>query len=171
MSAMQPLEAPDIHHLSAAVGWAELGNLEEAEKDLNRVSAVRQCHPDVLEVRWTILARQQRWDPALEIARSLLKMAPSRASGWLHMAYALRRASNGGLEMAWEALLPACNRFPKEATIPYNLACYACQMNLLDDARAYLHRAFIIGDLEQIREMALADPDLQPLWDEIRTWK
>lgn len=172
MSSMtQLLEPPDVHHLSSAVGWAELGNLKEAENDLNRISAPNQCHPDVLEIRWVLLARQSRWDAALEIARTLLKMAPNRATGWLNQSYSLRRATAGGLEKAWEALLPACNKFPKEATIPYNLSCYACQMNQLDEARAYLRRAFLIGNREEIRTMALADPDLEALWEEVRDWK
>ncbi|MGN6553142.1 MAG: tetratricopeptide repeat protein [Verrucomicrobiota bacterium] len=168
---MPSLEPPDSHYLSAAVGWLELGNLVEAEEDLNRVSAEKQCHPDVLEVRWVILAQGKRWEPALEIARALLKAAPNRSSGWLHQAYALRRTNNThGLKLAWEALLPAFKKFPKEATIPYNLSCYACQLDQLDDARAWFRRALQIGDKKRIKSMALEDPDLQPLWNEIRSW-
>ena len=165
---MQPLEPPDTHYLSAAVGWVELGNLVEAEEDLNRISALQQCHPDVLEVRWLILAETKRWDSALGIARALLKLAPNRSSGWLHQAYALRRASKGGLKSAWEALLPASEKFPREATIPYNLSCYACQMKQFEEARSWLHRALRLGNPDQIKQMALDDPDLKPLWEEIR---
>src|SRR5512141_2386433 len=131
---MQRLEPPDTHYLSGAIGWMGLGNIVEAEQELNRVSAVHQCHPDVLEVRWLILAEGKRWEAALGIARALLKLAPNRSSGWLHQAYALRRANKNGLQLAWEALLPAYSRFPREATIPYNLSCYACQMKKLSDA-------------------------------------
>lgn len=166
--AMQELEPPDTHYLSAAVGWIELGNLGEAEADLNRISAANQCHPDALEVRWIILAETKRWDAALGTARALLKMAPNRSSGWLHQAYALRRVAEGGLKPAWDALLPAWKKFPKEPTIPYNLSCYACQMNELDEARGWFQRALLLGGKEQIKQMALADADLQPLWKEIR---
>lgn len=165
---MQPLEPPDAHYLSAAIGWMELGNVTEAEEELNRISAEHQCHPDVLEVRWIVLAQMNRWEAALGTARTLLKMAPNRSSGWLHQAYSLRRAPTGGLQEAWEALLPAYKRFPGEATIPYNLSCYACQMNQLDEARVWFRRAMLIGNKDKIKRMALADLDLQPLWDEIR---
>jgi tetratricopeptide (TPR) repeat protein len=165
---MQQLEPPDTHYLSAAVGWSELGNYVEAEEDLNRVSAMQQCHPDVLEVRWLILAQTGRWEAALEAARTLLKMAPNRSSGWLHQAYALRRAAKDGLRLAWDALLPAFKRFPREATIPYNLSCYACQMDQIDEARSWLQRAMVLGDRSEIKQMALSDPDLKPLWAEIR---
>jgi hypothetical protein len=164
---MSQLEPPDTLFLSAAIGWLELGVPAEAEAELSKVSAGQQSHPDVLEVRWVILARSKRWDAALEIARALLRSAPSRSSGWLHHAYSLRRVSKHGLKQAWDALLPAYEKFPTEPTIPYNLSCYACQMQQLEDARAWLRRALKAGDREKIKQMALDDPDLEPLWDEI----
>ncbi len=57
--------------------------------------------------------------------------------------------------------------FPKEPTLRYNLACYACQLNRLDEARQWLGRAREIGDADEINRMALADEDLKPLWPEI----
>ena len=165
---MKPLEPPETHYLSAAVGWLGLGNAAEARAELAHIGPALQNHPDVLEVRWLICAEENRWDEGLQIARSLLHTAPDRSSGWLHQAYAARRARDGSLKAAWDALLPAFDRFPKEPTIPYNLSCYACQMQRLEDARLWLQRAFAIGDKEHIKQMALADPDLQPLWEEIR---
>ncbi len=162
------LEMPDAHYWSAAVGWLELGNLAEAQAELDHISAVARNHPDVLEVRWLICAEQQRWAEGLDIARALLAAAPKRASGWLHQAYALRRIPQGSVQQAWEALLPAYEKFPKEPTIAYNLACYACQMDQQDTARTWFKRALAIGGKERIITMALADSDLQPLWEEIK---
>jgi len=65
-------------------------------------------------------------------------------------------------------LLPAAETFPGEPTIPYNLSCYACQLQRLAEARTWLRRAFQLGDKDKLKAMALADPDLQPLWEEIR---
>jgi tetratricopeptide (TPR) repeat protein len=165
---MHQIEPPDIHHLSAALGWLELGVPAEAETELGKISASQQSHPDVLEVRWLILAQLKRWDGALAVARALLAGAPNRCSGWLHQAYSLRRASPDGLQQAWEALLPASDRFPREPTVAYNLSCYACQMQQLEQARIWFQRALKIGDQEKIKQMALEDPDLEPLWAEIR---
>jgi len=150
------------------MGWLELGVPDEAEAELGRISVALQVHPDVLEARWLILAQTKRWEAALEIARNLLKCAPNRSSGWLHQAYSLRRVPAAGLQEAWEALLPAYTKFPREATIPYNLSCYACQMAQLDEARTWLRRACKLGGKRRIKQMALDDPDLQPLWAEIR---
>jgi tetratricopeptide (TPR) repeat protein len=165
---VQRLEPPDSHYLNAAFGWLELGLGEDAKAELKLISRENQRHPDVLEVRWTIYAAERKWDAALEVARKLLSHAPERADGWLHHAYALRRAPEGGLDKAWDALKPAAEKFPKEPIIPYNLSCYACQMQQLSEARLWLKRALKIGGKEKIKQMALADPDLEPLWEEIR---
>ena len=165
---MQKLEPPDTHYFSAAVGWLELGNLAEARAELAQISPAQQEHPDVLEVRWLVSAEQKHWEEGLQIAQALLRRAPKRSSGWLHQAYALRRVPDGSVQKAWEALLPAFDKFPKEPTIPFNLSCYACQLRQLDAARDWLKRAVAVGGKEKIKRMALKDSDLEPLWDEIR---
>ena len=165
---MQPLEAPDNHVVSAAIGWLGLGNVEEARAELASISPSQRNHPDVLEVRWLICAEQSKWDEALQIARALMASAPERSSGWLHQAYALRRVPEGGVKQAWHALLPAFDKFPKEAVISYNLSCYACQMKQLEAARVWFKRASFLGGKEKFKRMALEDPDLEPLWEELR---
>lgn len=165
---MQRLEPPDLHHLDAAIGWLGLGSTTEARMELDLISAARQKHPAVLEARWTLCAREKLWAKALDIALTELAVAPDDASGWLHRAYALRRVPEGGLSRAWDALLPAAEKFPREPVIAYNLSCYACQMQQLDLARHWLKRAMKIGGKDAIRKMALADDDLKPLWTEIR---
>ena len=165
---MPKLEPPDTFALSAALGWMELKNLPEAEAELAQVSAEHQAHPDVLEVRWLLCAEKRDWAAALDVARQVMAVAPERVTGWLHQAYAARRAPGGSLAAAWEVLLPAAEKFPSVSIIPFNLACYACQMGELDQAREWLRRAFDAGPKVEIRGMAMQDEDLRPLWDEIR---
>lgn len=165
---MKLLEPPDSHLLDAAIGWLGLGCIADARAELENISAANQNHAAVLEVRWTISAHAQKWQEALLIACAELVNAPDDASGWLHRAYALRRVADGGLTQAWDALLPAAKKFPAEPIIAYNLSCYACQMQKLDTAREWLHRAVAAGKKETIKQMALADDDLQPLWLEIK---
>src|SRR5438552_3821556 len=111
---MQKLEPPDIHYFAAAVGWLELGNVAEAKVELGLIAPAQQHHPDVLKVRWLLCAREGRWEEGLQIARAQLHATPEDASGWLNQAYALRRVPHGGVKQAWEALLPAFEKFPKE---------------------------------------------------------
>jgi Flp pilus assembly protein TadD len=151
------------------MGWLELGNPGEAGEEIARISEQALNHPDVLEVRFAVCAAGQRWDAAAEVAETLVNVAPERSSGWVHRAYALRRARSGGLQLAWAALRPAFEKFQKVSIIPYNLACYAAQFGRLDEAWEWLHKAMEAeGDVNRIKQMALHDQDLQALWERIR---
>lgn len=165
---MKRLEVTDARTLQAAQGWLELGLPAEARAELDAISPAQRQHPAVLDTRWMICAALKNWDAAVTVAEDLITQSPEDANGWLHRAYALRRASDGGLAKAQEALLPAADKFPDESVIPYNLSCYACQLQQLEAARAWLQRALQVGKKAEIKTMALADEDLQPLWDEIR---
>jgi len=145
-----------------------LGSLDDALAELRDISPENQHHPAVLELRWIIHIQQENWDAALTAATDLLAEAPHSANSWLHHAYALRRAKTGGLAKARAALEPALEKFPKEPVISYNLSCYACQMQDLEVAREWFQRALKVGKKKEIKVMALADPDLEPLWEEIR---
>src|ERR1041385_710313 len=165
---MNQLEPPELFFVSAAYGWLGLGNVAEAKAELANIGASYRTHPDVLELRWDICVQEQHWIEGLQIARELLLYAPDRSSGWLHQAYALRRIPEGSVRKAWTALLPAFDKFPKESIIPYNLSCYACQLQLLDAARVWLKRAAVLGGKDRIKQLALNAPDLEPLWPEIK---
>jgi tetratricopeptide (TPR) repeat protein len=79
-------------------------------------------------------------------------------------AYATRRAES--IAAAKEILLNAEAKFPKEAIIKYNLACYFCQTEDIETAKNYLKKAFEIDP--SWRSSALEDEDLKPLWDSMR---
>jgi hypothetical protein len=166
---VQGLEPADIHRLNAALGWLGLNSPADARDELDALPKILQSHPAVLEVRWLICAHEKNWSDALAVAERELTAMPDYSGGWLHRAYALRRVTDGGLSKAWDALLPAAKKFPTEPTIAYNLSCYACQLNELDASRVWLRQAFKIGDKAAIKQMALEDDDLKPLWEEIKT--
>ena len=166
---IKPLEPPDSLHLNAAEGWLELGNRVEAYEELEQITPELRAHPDVLEVRWQIYAEEKKWDTCVDIARAIIKLDRSRPIGWIHLAYSTRRATKGGLEAARTILSGAADKFPKDPIIPYNLACYACQLGNLKEARRWLEKAFALGDSKQIKRVALEDPDLEPIWKELGT--
>ena len=78
-----------------------------------------------------------------------------------------RRMGGGGLQKAWDALRPAVELFPEEALVPYNLACYACQLGDPAEARQWLRKAIARGEKDEIKRLALNDPDLAVLREEI----
>ena len=145
--------------------------------ELGSLPSDLQEHPAVLEMRWQISAKALNWDAAKDVAQAIVTQLPDEPDGWLHLSYATRRATHGSVRAAWDVLFPVAKKFPDVPLIPYNLACYACQLGLMDDAREWLRKAFVADDAKtpgeyfrpasQYKLMALQDSDLKPLWREI----
>jgi predicted Zn-dependent protease len=161
----ESLQPPDGLHLQVAQGWLELGNLIEAQAELDKIALSQRDHPDVLSFRWEICAAANKWDAALSVAATLIRVEPESAAGWIHRSYALHELKR--TVEARDNLLRVVEKFSSSATIRYNLACYECQLARLDQARNWLGKAFAIGDASQMKLAALDDPDLEPLWREI----
>jgi len=75
------------------------------------------------------------------------------------LGFAVRRTQS--LAAAEVILSAALQKFPGNATIHFNLACYYTQLADLDKARLYLQKAIAID--ETFRKVALTDPDLRAL--------
>ena len=161
------LQPPDSFYFDAAVGWVELGNPREALNELAHILPEHARDPQVLELQWQIYARLENWDHSLPVAQTFCHVAPTLEQGWLHQAVSLYRLKR--TEEAWNLLLPMAERFPRSWVIPYDLACYACQLNRLDEGRVWLQKAFLLGDPREVKILALSDPDLQVLWPEIES--
>ena len=160
-----PLEPPDLHFATAAAGWLELGLFDETRAELERLSPEGRRHPDVLAVEWEWCAREGRWNDALETASRLLEVDVDRPVGWINRSYALHELRR--TDEAREALLPALPRFPTLGVIPYNLACYACQLGQMEEARGWLRQAIARDGRDVVLERAREDADLAPLRDEL----
>ena len=165
-SPMKDLMPPDSFHLDAAEGWLELGNEAEAQAELEQLPRKWRDHPQALELQWKIHAQAKRWDAAAAAGRDLAGAVPNEPHGWIHWAYSLHEFKRS--QEAWDVLMPVADRFPKEPTLSYNLACYACQLEKVHAALEWLGKAMKLGGKKKVRSMALADPDLKPLWTEIQ---
>lgn len=159
------LPSPDHFYLEAARGWLMLGNAVEALHEIGGLSPQFAEHPDVLEVAWQIHARDKKWLECLEIGRKLTEIAPARGFGWIHFANTLYFL--GRTQEAYDTLKPKLGLFPKNESLPYNLACYACQLGRHDEARDWLEKAMALGQKAQVKEYALQDPDLTPIREHI----
>ena len=162
---MKPLELHDHRHLEAAQGWFELGNCIEATEELEQITPEMRGRPDVLVVRVAIYEAAKKWEYAAEIAKAISEFAPESPFGFIHQAYSLHELKR--TQEAWNVLLPVVDKFPKEYIMRYNLACYACQLGNLKEARDWLKKAIDMAGTNEVKLMALDDPDLEPLWEEI----
>ncbi len=139
--------------------------MADALAELDRISPQHQNRPEVLEVRWSIAAKQKNWGLCQKIADQLIAMQPQDPSGWIKKAVSLHGEQR--YQEAWDTLAPVSARFPEVKHITYDLACYACLLGRVDEARRLLAKVFTGEDAPIWKAMAMADPDLQTLWPEI----
>jgi predicted Zn-dependent protease len=162
---MNALTHTEKFYLEAAEGWLMLGNPTEAHEELEHISGENCYHPAVLSLRWQVYAAARWWEAAYVIAKALCELAPTSVETWICQANTLRNYK--GIVDAWSLLLNVVNKFPKDPIIRYNLACYAAQMGLLEEACGWLVQAFELEESVQLKLAAVYDPDLQPLWEKI----
>ena len=156
-----PLEFPDKKFFTAAVGYCELGLFGDANAELEKIDPFNRIAPECLVLRVEIYRGLEKWELMQAASQCLCELAPSEAQWIISYAYATRRAES--VNAARNILINALPRFPAEAAIYYNLACYECQSNRIDSAKQYLKQAFRIDP--NWRLQALEDEDLKPLWD------
>ena len=155
--------------LDFACGWLGLGNVEEAAAALGNVPDEEKGHPDVLSASWSILAANDCWAEAYQVAnKHLSSWGEMDLRAWINRSYAIRRMPEGDISGAYQALLPAHQRFPTEFLVPYNLACYECQLGHHGEALVWIRRAVEQGGLKRILSLAEGDIDLVPILSSIR---
>jgi predicted Zn-dependent protease len=153
----------DYYHLRSADGWLDLGNHLEASAELDGISAAVQNHPVVLQMRWRISAKAKQWGNCVAIASTLTTVAPENPQGWINLGNALY--FSGHTQAAYDQIHAVLPQFPKDHFLHYNLACYACQLGLLEEAKDMLGQAFKMDEATNLKSQALQDLDLKPLWD------
>jgi predicted Zn-dependent protease len=120
------LPAEDFHHLQAAEGWLLLGNRLEANEELEKITPQFRAHPAVLLLRWNVCAEDKKWQECVELAQALINLAPDQEQGWVNLGNSLYFC--GRTQEAYDCVKPLLDRFPRNPTLRYNLACYACQL-------------------------------------------
>jgi predicted Zn-dependent protease len=161
---MKNLPHPDNKYLEATEGWLGLGDQVSANEELEHISPAFRNNPLVLEMRWKIYVKAEKWELAAEVGRIMSEILPDSALGFIHYAYSLHELKRP--QEAYAVLIPVVAKF-SDSTIRYNLACYSCQLGNLEEAWQWLQKAIELSGRKDVRLIALVDPDLQPLWSKI----
>src|SRR4030095_6445089 len=128
-----PLEPPDQQHWQAAVGYVELGMFQDANDQLEKIDPFNRAAPEVLAVRIPVYKGLKKWEVIREVSKRLAEFQPNDIQWTISLAYATRRANS--TNAAKQILLNAESKFPNEAIIKYNLACYCCQLGEIEKAK------------------------------------
>ncbi len=159
---MEDLGQSEKQTLEAVEGWLGLGSWKQAEAELEAIPQQSRCHPDVLRLRWHVLAARGDWVLAGQVARALCTNQPSLSLGWICLAHAAHKLNH--TREARTLLLTVVDEFPADYSIRYDLACYACLLGNIGEAWCWLERAMALPHSKKLDRMALRDPHLQPLW-------
>lgn len=162
----QKISPPDSFHLSSAIGWMELGNPAEAAEELSSLSPLIANRVESLAFKWEVFSKLKRWPECLAIANNLVEIYPLEATGWIDRSFALHEL--GQTREAYDNLRSVAGRFKTVSTIPYNLACYACQLGDHADAMDWFQKARAIKGEQDWLSIALNDPDLEPMWEALQ---
>jgi tetratricopeptide (TPR) repeat protein len=161
------LSQSDQLHLKAAHGWLELGNWREAIDELDRITPQWRVHPEVLAARWVVCSKAGNWTLALEIAGTLAAADPYNCIAVIQLATTLDKLNR--VQEACDFLKAAAPNFPEGYRLRYDLARYCCKLGKLKEALHYLESAFDSPATDDLRQKALDDPELEPLWENIGT--
>lgn len=145
--------------ISHAQGYLALGLAAEAEAELDRIVGPDAALPEVATLRLAALHEQEKWPEVRTLAGTLVRGSPEDAGLWVTWAYATRRAES--LAAAESILCEAEQLHPADATIQFNLGCYACQRGELAAARSRVDRAIALDG--KYADLAATDPDLAAL--------
>lgn len=144
-------------------GYLDLKMAGPARRELEQIPDRYHADPTFLRVQLQLMIAEQRWTEAVAIAARLREAEPNEPIHLIQLAYAVRRAES--IEAARVVLLEGLKQFPKVAVIPFNLACYECQMGHKEAALKYLQRTFAIDP--GWRTIAVEDEDLKSLWPQL----
>jgi len=146
--------------LRAAIGFIELGLLEDAIFELESLPPEDRARSSVLALRLEIYRTAEKWLLMEVVARELWKRHQGEPVYWNDLAWAVRRADS--INAAQKILLDAVVRFPGDAMTHFNLGCYACQLGDIKQAKTRVGRAIELDS--KFKLLALDDPDLEPMW-------
>ena len=162
---MEKLDSESTQHLQAAYGCIGSGNQLGALAELSKITPQFRDHPAVLVTKLSLCEAAKDWATSLKLVETLLVQLPDNPIHWVQRSLYLRELNR--VQEAWGKLLPAAEKFPAFWMIPYHLAGFACRLGNIDEARHRLNAALELVDADSLKTKALAEADLQPLWQEI----
>lgn len=152
-------------HFRAATGFLELGMLDDAATELAEIDPKEKLRPEVIDFWVALYCRARKWDAMEAMARKMVALRSEDPGTWIKWAFATRRAAS--IDAAREILLQAEEKHPDDPTIQFNMGCYACQTGNLAEASERVKKAIQID--ASFRDIAMNDPDLEPIWDKLRS--
>ena len=169
---MKTFGQEDQRHIEVAIAWLKLSkkNHQEASEELWQINPRFRKHPRFLHIWWHICSKAGNLDASLEIAKQRLEVDPNDGPSWSDLSWTLHRM--GKTQEALDSLWAVKGRFPRYDLIPHNLTCYLCVLGRIEEARVWMRRTLEVaakeGEEAKRRQRMLDDPELEPLWPDLK---
>jgi hypothetical protein len=145
----QRLDTADFLTLRATEGWLELGDGEEAIRELGRVSRRGRWCREVLQLRWRILGWTGKWEACLALAREWTRRHPEDAQGWIALAETLYQLKQ--VRKAYRVASAKAAEFPESSALLYDAGCYACLVAKFEEAEWFFQLAAMMSGAPSIQ--------------------
>ena len=157
------IDSPSQMTFLAAEGYLELGMLEDAMQEYERLSARTKQSVEGLALLMELHRAAGNADELEFVAEQLCIVDPDNVDRWIDLALSLRSVAS-----ARELLLEAADRFPDTALVHFHLARFECSLGNLALAKEHLGRSKKLCPV--CRVLALTDEaDLLPIWTDQST--
>lgn len=155
---------PNHRRLEYARGYIELGLIKEAADELDAMSGNARWSNEALRVRVDLYMHSKEWDMVVTVAKAVCEATPADEGAWIAWAFALRELQQ--VAEAQDVLLQAEPLHGKTCgLLHYNLACYACLLGNLKEARRRLAKACKMNP--HWKTESLDDDDLRALREDL----
>ena len=159
------LTGSELFNVRSAEGWLGLGNWREALAELDQIAPENQINPFALGLRYQCMAAAANWEEAIALARVMQQLLPGSIWGGYHMAQALHKS--GRTLEAYGTMREMIDTFPGEWVIYFALTRYCCGLGRRGEALRWFDQALDLADKNDLKRLAMVDPDLLPIRGEI----
>lgn len=145
-------------------GYIDIGMLDEAAREIGKLPQDRRVRPEALEMNIVITILKKDLDEAFRLCEEFTESYPEKHAGFIQGAYCLHAA--GKTQEAIDFLQSGPKSLLGEPVYFYNLACYEVAQERNQAALTWLNQSIEMKPANRL--LALKDPDLKPLWSELR---
>lgn len=150
-------------HCQLADKFLSLGMHDEALLEVQRVAPRFRNSPFYLSVASQVAFATKRFREGVSLGRALVKLQPEKPINWSRLAASTRLEF--GNQACLDVYREASAAFPYNGSYRYSIASQLCALRKFEEAKAEIRVALKLDP--SIRRIALDDPGLTEIWEEL----
>lgn len=157
------ISTPPEIHCQLADKFLSLGMHGEALIEVQKVAPQFRNSPFYLSIASQVSFATGRFGESVSLGRALLKLQPENPLNWSRLAASTRLVF--GNQASLDVYREASAAFPYDGSYRYSVASQLCALGRIEEAKAEFRVALKLAP--SIRQIALDDPGLSEIWEEL----